>query len=126
MQRFRRWILYLAIGGVAASLWIGFWPVNARVYGDPTYSCGSGFVHNNASQWSNDSERLRNERLANDTAKGTPSQVCPDKVHSRRNWAIVVAIAAIVVGWLALVFTSGPRDRVSRAMSSVHPGEWRG
>lgn len=126
MVLFRRVVVYLAIVGVGVSLFIGFWPVNANVYGDPSYSCGSGFVHNNSNQWNVDSASLQFQRTATDTATGTPSQVCPDIVHNRRNLAVFVMVSASVVGWLGVVFTAGRRSRMSRALlGSIRVPQWR-
>ena len=125
MRLLRRVVVYLTIVAVAVSLAIGFWPVHANVFGNPSYDCGSGFVHNNGNRYNIDSASLKDQRTATDTATGTPSQLCPDKVHNRRDLALWVGITGIVWGGLGLAFTSGPRDRVSRAMFGAmraHPG----
>jgi len=126
LVRETRLVVYLSIAAVGVSLLIGFWPVYANVYGNPSYNCGSGFVHNNGNQWNIDSQSLAFQRTATDTATGTPSQVCPDKVHNRRDLAVFIMVVAIVIGWLNVVFTAGPRDRTSRAMfGSPQVSQWR-
>jgi len=121
-----RIVVYLVIVTVGVSLLIGFWPAYANVYGNPSYNCGSGFVHNNGNQWNIDSESLAYQRTATDTATGTPSQVCPDIVHNRRDLAVFIMVIAIVIGGLNVVFTAGPRDRTSRAMfGSPRVSQWR-
>ena len=98
----------LAVG--VRVLAIGFLPVHASVDGNASYDCGSGFVHNNGNRQNIDSEAvLSYQRLATDTGTGTPSQVCPIKVHNRRDLALWVGVTAIVVGFVTVVFTSGPR-----------------
>lgn len=122
----RRIAVYLAVLGVGVSLYIGFWPAYADVYGNPSYNCGSGFVHNNGNQYNIDSASSRYERTAADTATGTPSQVCPDIVHNRRDLAVFVMVSSIVIGWLAVVFTAGRRTRRSRALFGATQGrDWR-
>ena len=121
-----RIVVYLAIAVVGLSLVIGFWPVYANVDGNASYNCGSGFVHNNGNQWNIDSQSLVYQRTAADTATGTPSQVCPDKVHHQRDLAVFIMVIAILIGWLNVVFTAGPRDRTSRAMfGTPRVSQWR-
>jgi len=64
--------------------------MHAKVYGNASYNCGSGFVHNNGNRYNIDSTVSENERTATDTATGTPSQVCPDIVHNQRDLALWV------------------------------------
>ena len=116
MLWFRRIAIYLAIAGVGVALYIGFVPMHAKVYGNDSYNCGSGFVHNNGNRYNIDSAVSENERTAIETATGTPRQVCPDIVHNRRDLSLWVGILAIVVGSLGVVFTSGRRSRMSRAL----------
>ena len=126
LVRETRIVVYLMIGAVGVSLFVGFVPLYANVYGNPSYNCGSGFVHNNGDQWNIDSQSLVYQRTATDTATGTPSQVCPNKVHNMRDWAVFILVMAIVIGWLNVVFTAGPRDRISRAMfGSPRVHQWR-
>ena len=126
MLWFRRIAIYLAIVGVGVSLSIGFVPMHAKVYGNASYNCGSGFVHNNGNRYNIDSASSKNERTAQDTATGTPSQVCPDIVHNQRDLSLWVGVIAIVVGCLGVVFTSGRRSRMSRALFGAgRVRQWR-
>jgi hypothetical protein len=100
---------------IAIALAIGFWPVYANVYGNSSYSCGSGFVHS-GHRWKVDSLVSSNERSATNTATGTPIQVCPDKVYNRRDLALVLGSFALVVGTLILALTSTPQDRSTTAL----------
>ena len=126
MLLFRRLVIYLAIAGVGVSLYIGFVPMHAKVYGNPWYNCGSGFVHNNGNRYNIDSAVSENERTATDAATGTPVQVCPDIVHNQRDLALWIGVLAIVVGSLGVMFTSGWRSRMSRALFGARPlRQWR-
>jgi hypothetical protein len=101
----------------ALALLIGLWPVHADVFGDPSYSCGSGFVHS-AHHWKVDSAASSNERTGDNTATGTPSQVCPNKVYSRRDFALLVGAFALVIGLLTLVLMQSPQDRSATALQA--------
>ena len=118
MRFLRQTGVYLAILAVGVCvLAIGFLPVHVCFDGNASYDCGSGFVHNNGNRLNIDSwGALSYQRLATDTGTGTPSQVCPIKVHNRRDLALGVGVTVIVVGFVTVVFTSGPRNRVTRAM----------
>jgi hypothetical protein len=101
---------------IALALGLGFWPVYANVFGNSSYSCGSGFIHS-AQHWKNDSQASSDSRNGGtDTAKGTPKQICPSKVLNRRDLALVLGSFALVVGAFTLALTSGPRDRSSTAL----------
>ena len=104
------------VGFFALALIIGFWPVQANVFGSPSYSCGSGFIHS-GHRWKVDSAASTNERIG-DTATGTPSQVCPNKIYGRRDFALLVAGFALVVGLLTLVLIQNPQDRTSVALQA--------
>jgi hypothetical protein len=110
-------VVYGMIAFFALALAIGFWPVHAAVFGDPSYSCGTGFVHS-AHQWKTDSAAARDERTADDTATGTPSDICPNKVYGRRDFALLVIGFAAVVGLLTLVLIQDPQDRSSSALQA--------
>jgi hypothetical protein len=110
-------VVYVMAAFFALAIAIGFWPVNASVFGAPSYSCGSGFIHS-AHKWKTDSASLRDERTANDTATGTPSDICPDKVYNRRDFALLVVGFAVVVGLLTLVLIQDPQDRSSSALQA--------
>ncbi len=111
----QRVVVFLMLAGVATSLGMGLWPLHADVYGKPSYSCGSGFIHSRH-DWRTDSLLLRNVRLANDSATGTPAQLCPAIVYDRRDLALLVGGTSIVLGLLLLLLL--PRrqpDRAARA-----------
>ena len=102
----------------ALALAIGLWPVHADVFGAPSYSCGSGFLYS-SHHWKVDSQSLTNERVGgNDTAQGTPSQICPNKVYSRRDFAVLLGSFALVVGVLALILIQNPPDRSRSALQA--------
>lgn len=100
---------------IALALLIGFWPVHANVNGVPSYSCGSGFIHN-GSTWKTDSQLLQNSASGGEEAPGTPSEVCPNKVLNRRDWALLIGAFALVLGIPALAMMQGEQDRTSRAI----------
>jgi hypothetical protein len=101
----------------ALALVIGLWPVHADVFGAPSYSCGSGFIYS-SHHWKVDSASLTNSRVANDTGQGTPSQICPDKVYSRRDFSLLLGSFALVVGVLALILIQNPQDRSRSALQA--------
>jgi len=113
--RGQRGVVYAMAAVLALALLIGFWPVTADVFGSPSYSCGSGFFHS-SHKWRTDSATLSNERTATDTATGTPSVVCPNKVDGRRDFALLVIGFALVVGLLALVLLQRPDDGSATAL----------
>jgi hypothetical protein len=110
----QRVVTYLMIAGVALAAIIGFWPVEVAVYGDPNYSCGSGFVHSRR-EWREASEISRNSLTADDTATGTPSQVCPNAVFDRRDIALLIGGVSLVGGFLLIALTAPMADRRDRA-----------
>ena len=91
--------------------------MHAAVFGAPSYSCGSGFVHS-GHQWKIDSATSSNARTGAEAATGTPTDVCPDKVYGRRDFALLVVGFAVVVGLLTLVLIQGPQDRSSSALQA--------
>jgi hypothetical protein len=109
-SRAQRNVVYAMAAFFALAIAIGLWPVQANVFGSPSYSCGSGFIHS-AHQWKVDSAASSSERVANGTATGTPSQLCPNKVYGRRDFALLVGAFALVVGLLTLVLIQNPQDR---------------
>ncbi len=115
LSRGQRTVVYLVTFAIALALAIGFWPVRADVFGDASYNCGSGFIHNSR-HWIIDSQTLSNERLANGTATGTPRVVCPSKVLDHRDWALLLGAFALVLGVPALALMQGEQDRTSRAI----------
>ena len=110
----QRVVGYLMAAGVAIALIIGFWPVHVSVYGNPSYSCGSGFVHSRA-HWRDDSLASFNSRTADDAATGTPKMVCPASVYDRRDLALLIGGTTIVAGVLLLALTAPREDRRDRA-----------
>jgi len=117
LSRAQRTVVYVMAAFFALAIGIGLWPVHATVFGAPSYSCGSGFIHS-AHKWKTDSAVLRNERAANDKATGAPTDVCPDKVYGRRDFALLVVGFAVVVGLLTLVLIQDPQDRSSTALQA--------
>ena len=115
LSRGQRTVVYFVLAALAFALALGFWPVSANVFGSPSYSCGSGFIHSSHT-WRVDSASAIDERNATDTATGTPSQVCPNKIVSRRDWALFIGAFALVVGILSLALMQRPQDRTSRAI----------
>ena len=117
MQRFlhaQRLVVILMVAAIFAALGIGLWPVQANVFGDASYACGSGFVHS-THDWNVDSQTLRFERLATDTAAGPPAAVCPNKVESRRDLALLVLAFGLAVGLIAQILLERPRARSYRS-----------
>ena len=102
------------VAAIFAALGIGLWPVQANVFGDASYSCGSGFIHSTR-DWNIDSQTLRFERLATDSATGPPSAVCPNKVESRRDLALLVLAFGLAVGLIAQILLERPRARSYRS-----------
>jgi hypothetical protein len=115
LSRGQRTVVYLVTAAIALALAIGFWPVHADVFGEPSYNCGSGFIHNSR-HWIADSEISSNERTGAETAKGTPRVVCPSKVLNHRDWALLLGAFALVLGVPALALMQGEQDRTSRAI----------
>lgn len=113
MQRFlhaQRAVVILMTASIVVALGIGFWPVKADVFGDASYSCGSGFLHS-SHDWARDSQNLQFDRLATDNATGTPSAVCPIKVYSRRDYALLVVAFGLALGIIAQIVLERPRAR---------------
>jgi hypothetical protein len=97
------------IVGIVVALAIGFWPVHANVFGDATYSCGSGFVHSTR-DWNVDSTAFEFQRSGADTATGLPASICPDKVESRRDLALLVLAFSLAIGLLSTLFFERSRE----------------
>jgi len=115
LSRGQRTVVYLVTAAIALALAIGFWPVHANVNGEPSYACGSGFIHNRH-HWAIDSQALRDQRNGNQEATGTPSEVCPSKVLNHRDYALLLGAFALVLGVPALALMQGEQDRTSRAI----------
>ena len=94
---------------IVVALAIGLWPVHANVIGDASYSCGSGFLHS-THDWNVDSSTLEFQRTSTDTGTGLPSSVCPDKVDSRRDLALLLAGFSLAIGLLSMLFLDRPRE----------------
>ena len=93
--------------GLLIAAGIGFWPIQADVFGDASYSCGSGFIHS-AHTWNQDSQTLAFERTATDTGTGTPKGLCPNKVESRRDLALLVLAFSLGIGLIAQIVLERP------------------
>lgn len=111
------------IGAVVVALAIGLWPVQANVFGDPTYSCGSGFIHN-TKDWNVDSTTLQNQRTATDNATGLPASICPDKVDSRRDLALLLMAFSLAIGMLYALVANRSGERNFR--STMYANRRRG
>lgn len=98
------------IVALVVALAIGLWPVHANVSGDATYSCGSGFLHN-THDWNVDSTALQFQRSGDGTETGLPVGICPDKVDSRRDLALLVMAFTLALGLLSTLFLDRPRAR---------------
>jgi len=94
---------------VVIALVIGLWPVHADVYGDASYSCGSGFIHS-THDWNVDSTALEFQRNANDTGTSLPASACPDKVENRRDLALLLMAFGLAIGLIAQLTLDRPRE----------------
>jgi hypothetical protein len=118
LSRVQRVVAYLMIAFLGVAALIGFWPVYANVYGDPSYYCGSGFIHHQH-HWVRDSKAMANERFGGeDTATGNARKVCPDKILNNRDLALLITAITLVVGLLALGLLNQPQDRSTQAISA--------
>lgn len=118
MSRAQRVVAYLVVAVLGGAALLGFWPVYANVLGDPSYYCGSGFIHHQH-HWVVDSKLMANERFSGeDTAAGTPRKVCPDKILDNRDLALLIAAITLVVGVLALGLLNQTQDRSTQAISA--------
>jgi hypothetical protein len=118
LSRAQRVVAYLMVAAYGVAALIGFWPVYANVFGDPSYYCGSGFIHHQH-HWVVDSKAMANERFGGeDTATGNPRRVCPDKILNNRDLALLIAAFTTVVGVLALGLLNQPQDRSTQAISA--------
>jgi hypothetical protein len=107
----QRVVTYLMIAGIAIALAIGFWPVRTAVWGNPSYDCGSGFVHSRQ-DWREDSPESRSSRTAtDDESLGTPAQICPTVVYDRRDLALLIGGVSLAGGFLAIALTAPALDR---------------
>jgi len=116
VQRFlhaQRVAMFLLTAAIVVALGIGFWPVTANVYGNPSYSCGSGFLHS-SHRWNIDTQTSSDSRIATSTATGTPSAMCPNKVANRRDLALLVVAFGLALGIVAQILLERPRERSYR------------
>jgi hypothetical protein len=90
------------IGVFVAALVIGLWPVHANVFGNASYSCGSGFLHS-THDWNVDSTALQFQRTGDDIATSLPKSACPGKVDDRRDLALLLMAFALAIGLIAEV-----------------------
>src|SRR6266508_2614169 len=103
MKRFlraQRFVAAAMITVVVIALGIGLWPVHADVYGNASYSCGSGFLHS-THDWNVDSTALEFQRNANDTGTSLPTSACPDNVDNRRDLALLLMAFSLAIGLIA-------------------------
>jgi hypothetical protein len=114
----QRLIVVLVVASIVAALAIGLWPVTANVFGDASYSCGSGFLHS-AHTWTVDSQTLRFDRIADGTATGTPAVVCPTKVYNRRDYALLVVAFGLAIALIAQITFERPRARARGYQSTM-------
>lgn len=118
MSRSQRVVAYLMVAFLGIAALIGFWPVYANVTGDPSYYCGSGFVHHQH-HWVVDGKAMANQRFSGeDTGTGTPRKACPDKILNNRDLSLLIAAITLVVGLLALGLLNQPQDRSTQAISA--------
>jgi hypothetical protein len=117
LSRVQRLVAYLMVAGLGAAALIGFWPVYANVVGDPSYYCGSGFVHHQH-HWVVDGKLMANERFGGTDTSGTPRKDCPSKIIQNRDLALLVAALTVVVGVLALALFAERQDRGTQAISA--------
>ena len=116
MSSAQRVVAYLMVGVFGVAALIGFWPVYANVLGDPSYYCGSGFIHHQR-HWVVDSKVMKNERFSgNRIATGTPRQACPSKILGNRDLAVMIAALTLIAGLLALALLNEPQDRSTQAI----------
>jgi hypothetical protein len=123
LQRFlsaRRVVVILITVGIVLALGIGLWPVNVNVFGDASYSCGSGLIHS-AHDWNQDSQALRFERSGTDTATGLPSTACPNKVDSRRDLALLVVAFSLVFALIAQILLEWPQAQARSYRAMLRP-----
>ncbi len=102
MKRFsliQRLVVIVMAVGLAAALIVGFWPLHANVFGDATYSCGSGFIHSEHT-WNVDSTALQFQRTGDETATGLPASVCPDKVAGAKDLSLLLLAISLAIGLL--------------------------
>jgi hypothetical protein len=105
------------VAGFAAAALIGFWPVYTNVVGDPSYYCGSGFIHHQR-HWVVDGKLMVNQRFGGTDKSGTPRKDCPSKVLENRDLALMVAALTVVIGVLALALLAERQDRSTQAISA--------
>jgi hypothetical protein len=105
----KRLVVVGMIGVLVVALVIGLWPVHANVFGDASYSCGSGFLHS-THDWNRDSAALEFQRIGDDAATSLPNQACPNKVESRRDLALLLMGFALALGLIAEVLLDRRRQ----------------
>jgi len=99
---------------VVVALVIGLWPIHANVFGNSSYSCGSGFLHSNHT-WNVDSTKLEFQRSATDTATSLPASACPDKVENRRDLALLLMAFSLAIGLIAELMLGRPGEPTFRS-----------
>ena len=124
--RAQRLVAAAMIAVVVAALVIGLWPVHANVFGNSSYSCGSGFFHSHHT-WVVDSTALEFQRSATDTATSLPTSACPDKVFNRRDLALFLMAFSLAIGLIAEVILRRPGEPTFRStlFSNRRPGPVR-
>jgi hypothetical protein len=96
------------IAVIVVALGIGLWPVHVNVFGDASYSCGSGFLHS-AHTWNVDSTSLEFQRISSDeSATLLPASACPDKVGNRRDLALLLMAFSLAIGLIAQLMLDRP------------------
>ena len=105
----KRLVVVGMIGVLVVALVIGLWPVHANVFGDASYSCGSGFLHS-AHDWNVDSSALEFQRSGDDAATSLPNIACPNTVDNRRDLALLLMGFALAVGLIAEVLLDRRRQ----------------
>jgi hypothetical protein len=117
LSRAQRFVAYLMVAGFGVAALIGFWPVYANVVGDPSYYCGSGFVHHQH-HWVVDGKLMANQRFSGTDKSGTPRKACPSKVLDNRDLALLIAALTVAGGVLALALFAERQDRSTQAISA--------
>jgi hypothetical protein len=105
------------VAGLGAAALIGFWPVYVSVVGNPSYYCGSGFVHHQH-HWVVDGKLMANQRFGGTDTSGTPRKDCPGKIIHNRDLALLVAALTVVIGVLGLALFAERQDRSTQAVSA--------
>jgi hypothetical protein len=89
--------------------------VYANVVGDPSYYCGTGFIHHQH-HWVVDGKLMANQRFSGTDATGTPRRACPNKILDNRDLALLITALTVVIGVLALALLAERQDRSTQAI----------